>query len=465
MLKNNLLSITAGSAALLVTTATLAVPFGSFDPKSMAMGGAGVAVANPATAPLFNPALLSVTNKNDDFALELPVLGFRAFDPDDFVDAVDDFDEDVMDDLDDSINAFEQLFNKFDDIPVTLNAIDGISTGIVALSDEVLTLSDKPFQFEGGAGAVLSIPSEKFGIAFSASATANFSGILNYEDADTVTTLSSDMSLLTGCYSGAQVAFVNCVNNTEFSDFIDISDPANPVIDFTATSEGSDPSDVKSKVRIVGIVQAEAGLTFSREMAMFGTEVAIGLTPKMVSVTVFDYEASADNADTGDVSGDDYSVDYSDFNMDIGFAVDHKNGWRSGLVIKNLIPQDYEAMNTDPDTGEETETGMTISLKPQARVGVSHTNSWSTVALDLDLTENEGLGLAGDNSQYVALGIELDAFDWAQIRVGYRLDTVNSERDIMSAGLGFSPFGIHIDFGVAGNEDEIGASFQLGFRF
>jgi len=172
MMKKNLISVAVGSAALLMTSASLAVSFNSFDPKSMAMGGAGVAVANPATAPLFNPALLSVANKSDDFALELPIFGVRVFDPDDFTDAVDDFDDTVMDTLDAEISNY--------------NGAPGASGPTVAainsVNNEILTLSDKPFQFEGGAGIVLAIPGEKFGIAFTASGSANFSGVLQYEE-------------------------------------------------------------------------------------------------------------------------------------------------------------------------------------------------------------------------------------------------------------------------------------------
>ena len=456
-MKKNLISVAAGSAALLMTSASLAVSFNSFDPKSMAMGGAGVAVANPATAPLFNPALLSVANKSDDFALELPIFGARVFDPDDFVDAVDDFDDTVMDTLDAEISNY--------------NGAPGASGPTVAainsVNDEILTLSDKPFQFEGGAGIVLAIPGEKFGIAFTASGSANFSGVLQYEDGDTVTDLADDMLALDACYAGPVLDFANCITAPGAFNFVD-TDPLSPTfgdVNFTAQSDTGGDSDIQSKVRVVGIVLAEAGLTISREMSMFGTEVAVGVTPKMVSVTVFDYEANADSADTDNIDGDDYSADYSDFNLDVGIAMDHKNGWRSGFVIKNIIGQDYDAMNTDPDTGVETATGMVVSLKPQARVGVSHTNSWSTVAVDVDLTENEGLGLAGDKSQYVALGIELDAFDFAQLRFGYRADTANSDRDVVSAGIGISPLGIHIDIAGAFNDDEVGASFQLGFRF
>lgn len=468
MIKKNLFSMALGLAALLVTSATLAVPFNSFDPKSMAMGGAGVAVANPATAPLFNPALLSIADKEDDFALELPIIGVRVFDPDDFVDAVDDFDDTVMDSLDASISNFDAIRNA-NVIADTRVAIDTVITDINVLNTEVLNLSDRPFQFEGGAGIVLAIPGEKFGMAFSASGSANFSGNFLYEDADTVTTLTADLNLLNDCYAALQnnasFDFGSCISTATLSDFIDISDPSNPVIDFTASSDVANPSDIKSTVQVVGVVLTEIGLTFSREMDIAGTEVAVGLTPKYVSVTIFDYEVSADIADTDNIDGNDFSADYSDFNLDVGIAMNHKNGWRSGLVIKNLFAQDYAAMNRDPDTGIETATGRIVSIKPQLRVGASHTNSWSTVSVDLDLTKNKGLGLANDDSRYLAIGAEFNAFDWAQIRLGYRANTVNSDRNVISAGVGVSPFGVHIDLGVAGNSDEIGVSFQMGYRF
>jgi hypothetical protein len=130
-------------------------------------------------------------------------------------------------------------------------------------------------------------------------------------------------------------------------------------------------------------------------------------------------------------------------------------------VIKNIISQDYEAKNIID--GEQSDT--VVSLKPQARAGVSHSTDWSTVAVDIDVTENEALDGVGDKSRYVAIGAELNAFDWAQIRLGYRADTVNSDRNVVSAGIGISPFGVHLDLAVAGNGDEVGAALQLGFRF
>ncbi|HIC22973.1 MAG TPA: hypothetical protein EYO84_06070, partial [Planctomycetes bacterium] len=42
--------------SLLLVSSNLFAQSG-FDPRSMGMGGTGVAVANPATAPFFNPAV------------------------------------------------------------------------------------------------------------------------------------------------------------------------------------------------------------------------------------------------------------------------------------------------------------------------------------------------------------------------------------------------------------------------
>ncbi len=460
MIKKTMTSMVVGSVAMLVTLSAVAVPFNSFDPKSMAMGGAGVAVANPGSSPFFNPALMSVANKEDNFALELPIIGARIYDPKDFIDAVDNFNDQVVSNLDSAISTY--------------NLAPGTSAPVVsainAVNNEVLKLNDRPLLFEGGAGVVLAVPSDSFGIAFSASAAANFSGVLDYADTDTVVHLTDDLTALDNCYAQADpsvdpATFSNCVTVPGKFNFVDLSNPLNPQVNFNAQSTTTAPSDIKSKVRVIGVVMAEIGLTISREWTLMDSRVSFGVTPKQVTVTIFDYEVNADNADIGDVNGDNYSTDYSDFNLDIGVAMDHQNGWRSGLVIKNVISQDYKAMNTDPNTGVESPTGMVVSLKPQARVGVSHTTEWSTLALDVDLTRNEALGIIGDKSQFVALGVEFNALDWAQLRLGYRVDTVNSDRNVISAGIGLSPFGAHLDLAVAGNANEIGGSLQLGFRF
>ena len=86
-MKNKILAASLGLASLLVTHQALAVPFSSFDPRSFAMGGAGVAAGTSANAVFFNPALLAAATQDDDFSFEL-LAGGRAAGPDEFIDPV-----------------------------------------------------------------------------------------------------------------------------------------------------------------------------------------------------------------------------------------------------------------------------------------------------------------------------------------------------------------------------------------
>ncbi len=68
--------------ALMLGSATAsAIPFSGMDPRSMAMGGAGVAEADPSSAPIFNPALLSTDAPDSKYAFDLLSMGVRFNDP------------------------------------------------------------------------------------------------------------------------------------------------------------------------------------------------------------------------------------------------------------------------------------------------------------------------------------------------------------------------------------------------
>lgn len=452
-----LLSLMAGSVQ--------AVPFNAFDPKSMAMGGVGVAVPSSGAASIFNPALLSVADQREDFAIEIPMVGARVYDPDDFVDAVDDFDDTVIDDVDDAINDLNSQISTY--IPGNHLDTQFARDTFEYAEQEVLSISDKPMQIDGGAGILISIPNENFGIAVTALATASFSGILEYKDAETVADITADLLTIDICSQDPD--YVDCIVNADFqTDYVEVDPTAtNPLqaITFNASSADDVISDLESKVTVLGVVVSEIGLSLSREFNVLGTDVSFGITPKAMQVFIFDYEANADTADSEDFNGEDYLAEYNDFNMDFGVAMDHKNGWRSGLVIRNLISKEYDATNYDEDSDEDVKTGNSIKLEPQVRAGVSYTNDWSTYAFDLDLTENAAVGIADDNSQYAGLGAEFDLFDTLQLRLGYRADLVNSERSTTSVGIGLSPFGIHLDVAAAVNDNEVGGSLQFGFRF
>ena len=131
--------------------------------------------------------------------------------------------------------------------------------------------------------------------------------------------------------------------------------------------------------------------------------------------------------------------------------------WQAGLVVKNLISKDFETAN-----------GGTVSISPMMRAGISHQTSWSKVAFDLDLTKNDPVAFE-DSTQYAAIGAELDLFRFAQLRAGYRANLAASDQDVMTFGIGLSPFAVHLDIGLMANpsdvEKEAGVAVEFGVEF
>ena len=68
-------NLSAGLAVftMVAVSSSLAAPFGSFDARSVGMGGAGVAAGTIGNAAFFNPAMLAAQRAEDDFSLLLPV--------------------------------------------------------------------------------------------------------------------------------------------------------------------------------------------------------------------------------------------------------------------------------------------------------------------------------------------------------------------------------------------------------
>lgn len=431
------------TALLAGSGVALALPFNSFDPRSMAMGGAGVAVGDAGIAPFFNPALLTVTREEDDFSLVLPVVGVRAYDPSDLATSLDNFQNgNYVNNLDASIQAFNTT--------QTSANLAAVANNTSALSTQLTTLSDKPIQAELGAGMVVAIPSKSFGGAFYANGWAAVGGMVKYRDDQTLQNFAADANAVAACNNDPV-----CIANLPPSPYFD---PATGQITFNS-------NNLQSSVDIRGVGLAEMGVALSREFTIGDATWGFGITPKMVKVSLFDYSESVNSGNTSNVTGSDFTAEYSHVNFDLGLAKNYGNGWRTGFVVKNVIPHTYDFKRAPTPGAAPIPTGAVIDLKPQARIGASHTTSWSTVAMDLDLTANDPAGFE-NKSQYLSLGAELNAWDWAQFRLGYRANLKDSNRNIPSIGFGLAPFGvIHFDIAAAVSSNEVGASAMLAFTF
>jgi hypothetical protein len=409
-----------GPLLVLFSAQASALPFNANDPRSLAMGGTGVASGTAANAGFMNPALLAAAKDEEDFALELPIVGGSVYDPDKVLDEIDNY---KTGNYEANLNAAVAALATTQD---AANAT-AVSNATSALKAQLLKLSNKDLQGEVMAGFVVGIPSRRIGASLTADWRAVGGGVLDVTSADQ-----------------------NALQN-----MIDLA--GNPTV-LNANTITS--SSLTSNLQARGAVISELGVSLAREVDLFGTPVAVGITPKYIKVTTFDYKIGVGTAKFDANKG---KKEYSGANLDVGLAKDYKNGWKTGVVAKNLISKEYE---TEPyaSPGLVASAPAKIKIKPQVRAGVSHTTDWSTVALDADLTTNDPVGFE-KKSQYVGLGAELDVFDLLQLRIGYRHNMKDSNTSIPTIGLGFSPFGAHLDFAVGANGKETALAMQLGFRF
>lgn len=401
----------AAVSMLSVFRAAIALPFSAFDPRSFAMGGTGVASGTSANASFYNPGLLAAARDHDDFSLEFPVVAVRLSDPDELMNSADDFNNaNYMDNFNNAVDAFNanpSAANK--------NALVASATSLEA---GLLTLSNKAIEGEANAAMVIGIPSKRFGAAFYTNAwvVGGGEGFVSSQDIDTINQL------------------INDVNNGSTS-------VTNPTTNFTSAMDA----------RFALLI--ETGISLATQVNIGGQDIGVGITPKYVRVQTYDYQFTGENLDNAKVSLDTGKKTDSNFNLDMGLAKDFGNGWRTGLVVKNIVPKTYT-----------TVLGNQVKVEPQARVGVAHQTSLTTIAADLDLTENKPVGF-DTKTQYLGVGAEFDAWRFAQLRVGYRYNIAASNTSVATAGIGLSPFGVHLDLTVEGSSNEVGASLQLGFRF
>ena len=146
-----------------------AAPFGTFDPRSMAMGGTAVAAGTSANAGFFNPALLAIANKDEDFSLEFPILNARIADQDEFIDRLDTFQ------TNNSIDNFSNAISVFN-AAVTPAQVSAAKDSVVSTGNTLMaglgTLSNRDLEMEIMTGATVGVPGKKFAISVFVAARA-----------------------------------------------------------------------------------------------------------------------------------------------------------------------------------------------------------------------------------------------------------------------------------------------------
>src|SRR5699024_2612982 len=162
-------------------------------------------------------------------------------------------------------------------------------------------------------------------------------------------------------------------------------------------------------------------------------------SPKYVNLQTFQYKETISGFEDNDFDGDDYQTEKSGFNLDLGAGYsfgDHKQ-WNAGVAIKNLIP-----MELDSAQSRVGEKKYTLELNPTCTAGMANKGQYHVVTAELNLTKKEAFGYE-DDTQWLALGAEFDAWRYAQLRVGVRHNLASNdsadgvaEETQFTAGLG-----------------------------
>lgn len=425
---------------------------------------------------------------------------------------------DTITSLVDSISAGTPLpANSLDNLNAAvgqLNLLTGpggeLRTRTTLMSNDLDAISGRALYGTLGLGAGIAIPSKSLAAAVTVNTNVTFAGLLDVSkrDLDTLSAYVGGVEQYTAKVDNVNTAVTNLdAANTTLQNLITAGTTSGAAFDSATTAvnlraliandalnqldnfeaQNADGETLISVVdgateigeptltstsRIVGIAVSEVGLGLSTEFNFdFGIagglldKWAIGVTPKIQRIDIYDYSYQLDSED--DFEAEDFTdtaVSETAFNVDVGIAkpLTESGSLIAGFVIKNLIPYDYESENN------LNKKSVEISMEPQVRVGISHRTEWTVITADLDLTENSAIAFESP-TRYAAFGGEFDLFDTLQLRAGYRTNLSDTEDKLATVGLGFSPFGAHLDISAGANPSNVernaAVGLELGFYF
>jgi hypothetical protein len=424
-----------------------AAPNNFSDARSIAMGGTGVASSSRTGASFFNPAMLAINQDNswDGFGLILPSISAHAADEEQVIKRILDYqDSETFETLQNSVNALNAA--DPDDIEGTVSALVSTATAVVEAAEQfnrdLVDLNQDAVRAQMGLGAALVIPGQSLSVSVFTNGTVKSTATMDYEDQD-----------LYEFYRDEALKIANG--------------------DADALKNLSVPSinDLQSSGSVIAAAKAEIGIAFAREFEIQDRRYALGISPKLQTFRAYDYLANIETFDDDSFNLADYESEATAFNLDIGVAThfgDSKQ-WTLGFSGMNIIP--VEINTADAKRVAAQRRGRIIEINPLYRLGMAYSAERYRIAADLDLTKNNAFGFE-DDAQFLSIGGEIDVTNFMQVRAGIRQNLAGNngregahESTLFTAGLGFSPFGVHLDISGVFAGGEAGAGAELGFTY
>lgn len=228
-----------------------------------------------------------------------------------------------------------------------------------------------------------------------------------------------------------------------------------------AADGGNTPAAVRtryesSNVDMIAFGYSEFGVALAKRIAIAGQDVSLGVTPKYQQLKTYKQSLSVKDFDLDDY--DQSETKKNAFNLDLG-AVWLVENYRLGVVVKDLFSKQIDTQNIGGVSRYKLNTQMTLSG--------TYMNEFFAATMDIDVTKQERFSELEDETQFVRVGVEGNAFGWAQLRAGYQTDVQDTLDDEVTVGIGISP-GDLVSIDLAGSyagDNQFGISGNLSFTF
>lgn len=485
-----------------------AVSFLSFDPRSMALGGAGVAYVPAQNASLFNPALLVTPDLSQPkLFFSIPYAGARLLDRDGFLAAIEQYqDNDGQTRFEDQLAAAKQRYQAGAFSSADLR---GVANAARDWRDDLRNLSAKPLRVAASYHVSAGISGAESGWGghyrryYVVGAQVNFA----QQDDNQISQAIDILDLLADISDNtAEIeALSKSLDLPELSDLIAASIHAGYVLpeleayyglptvqtlvdesisagelvtelsDYfnlagleTALKQPSAATSrpklnqyftyrpnqaLMSDISVQGAYIDETSLGYGFKLGVM-PKLQLGVNVKELNITTIDIRSPIQDISGQDLSSSDFHVQYRRLNLDLGLSYLLTSGMRVGLVVKNVIPHDFQTVNNN-----------IIHYRPLARLGLSQRFEQVTLIADLDLTSNDPIGFDPDK-QYLSVGVDTHFFNKVSLRFGARSNLVTG-KTLPSIGMGLSQRGFEFDVALAQSDrnDELGLAAQLGLMF
>ncbi|EPC9992501.1 conjugal transfer protein TraF [Enterobacter ludwigii] len=321
-MNNKLLTQSLIAAGLIAAIPYASASSNSFDARSSAMGGVGVASAHFGAAPLTNPALLATSREQDKISLIAPSIGAQASDP-----------ANLIDGFDDVTTAWDNLENALG------SGNEAEAAG--KLADSVAGLAGEHANANLGLSMVLAVPDDELPVALSVNSWAK----------------------------GHARALVSQ------SDLDYLDDVAKGII-----IPGKDDLDkLTSRAEGMAALVTEYGVTVAHPFTLGELPVGVGITPKIQRIETWNYNVAINNYDSSDLRDGNWQHQTMSANIDAGFFASVTPEWMVALSAQNLFENKVK-------TREINGYQPAFIIRPELTAGTAWNNERVTLSADIDLT-------------------------------------------------------------------------------